>query len=48
LHLELRLVVVLQVHGALDKEDLIMMGEGNNDMGEQIFITKKIRCTYMW
>jgi hypothetical protein len=41
-------VVVLQVHGALDKEDLIMMGEGNNDMGEQIFITKKIRCTYMW
>ena len=36
LYLELRLVIVVQVHGAVNKEDLIMMGEGNNDMEEQI------------
>jgi len=38
-------VIVVQVHGAVNKEDLIMMGEGNNDMEEQIHNKKK--CTYL-
>jgi hypothetical protein len=40
------MVIVVQVHGAVDKEDLIMMGEGNNDMEEQIDNKQSVLVCY--
>jgi hypothetical protein len=39
-------VIIVQVHGATAKEDLIMMGEGNNDMEEQIHNKKNVLICY--